>query len=117
MCTIHANSARDALAKLCTLPLLAGRNIDSGFVVPTVATCVDLVVHLTIDRRGHRRVASIDATTGTTTGAGVDAEPIFRLDPHTHELVATGIRPARLEKYAAAGFDPAVVLDAGEVAA
>ncbi|HZK59977.1 MAG TPA: ATPase, T2SS/T4P/T4SS family, partial [Cryobacterium sp.] len=35
MCSIHANSARDALAKLCTLPLLAGRNIDSSFVLPT----------------------------------------------------------------------------------
>ena len=46
MCTIHANSARDALVKLCTLPLLAGRNIDSAFVVPTVASCIDLVVHL-----------------------------------------------------------------------
>jgi pilus assembly protein CpaF len=37
MSSIHANSARDALAKLSTLPLLAGRNIDSAFVVPTVA--------------------------------------------------------------------------------
>lgn len=27
--TIHANSAADALRKLCSLPLLAGRNIDS----------------------------------------------------------------------------------------
>ncbi|MCU1404761.1 MAG: pilus assembly protein CpaF, partial [Glaciihabitans sp.] len=36
MCSIHANGARDALAKLSILPLLAGRNIDSSFVVPTV---------------------------------------------------------------------------------
>jgi pilus assembly protein CpaF len=28
MCTIHANSAREALVKLCTLPLLAGENIS-----------------------------------------------------------------------------------------
>lgn len=27
MCTIHANSAADALTKLCTLPLLAGENV------------------------------------------------------------------------------------------
>ncbi len=27
MCTIHANSAREALTKMCTLPLLAGENI------------------------------------------------------------------------------------------
>ncbi len=37
LATIHANSAREALVKLCTLPLLAGENISSRFVVPTVA--------------------------------------------------------------------------------
>ena len=26
MCTVHANSAREAIAKMCTLPLLAGEN-------------------------------------------------------------------------------------------
>ena len=44
MCTIHANSAHDAITKLCTLPLLAGETLGS-FVVPTVASCIDLVVH------------------------------------------------------------------------
>ena len=112
MCTIHANSARDALAKLCTLPLLAGRNIDSAFVVPTVASCIDLVVHLTIDRQGRRRVAEIAAPTGKSVGAAVAADAIFRLDGG--ELMATGSRPARLEKFAAAGLDPAIVL--GEAA-
>lgn len=35
MCTIHASSAREALVKMCTLPLLAGENITarSGFLV------------------------------------------------------------------------------------
>ena len=77
MCTIHANSAQDALVKLCTLPLLAGRNIDSAFVVPTVASCIDLVVHLGIDRDGTRRVVEIAAPTGSTTDAAVEAETIF----------------------------------------
>ena len=44
MCTLHANSAREALVKMCTLPLLAGENISARFVVPTVAASVDLVV-------------------------------------------------------------------------
>jgi pilus assembly protein CpaF len=109
MCTIHANSAHDALVKLCTLPLLAGRNIDSSFVVPTVASCIDLVVHLGIDRDGVRRVLQIAAPTGTTTDAAVDADPIFtRRDGR---LTPTGVRPARLEKYAAVGLDPELVLD------
>ncbi|MCD2442592.1 Flp pilus assembly complex ATPase component TadA [Agromyces sp. SYSU K20354] len=108
MCTIHANSARDALAKLCTLPLLAGRNIDSSFVVPTVATCIDLVVHLTIDRSGARRIAEISAPTGACTGASVDADTVF--ETRGGVLVPTGTRPARLEKYHASGFDPDAVL-------
>ncbi|WP_244246881.1 CpaF family protein [Nocardioides euryhalodurans] len=33
MCTIHANSAREALVKMCTLPLLVGENISARFVV------------------------------------------------------------------------------------
>ena len=37
MCTLHANSAREALVKMCTLPLLAGENVSAAFVVPTVA--------------------------------------------------------------------------------
>ncbi|MGH3927097.1 MAG: hypothetical protein ACRDTT_30225, partial [Pseudonocardiaceae bacterium] len=54
MASIHANSAREALVKMCTLPLLAGENIGSRFVVPTVASSVDLVVHITIDTDGVR---------------------------------------------------------------
>ena len=30
MCTLHANSAREALVKMCTLPLLAGDNTQKG---------------------------------------------------------------------------------------
>ncbi|MBT2499577.1 CpaF family protein [Agromyces sp. ISL-38] len=111
MCTIHANSARDALVKLCTLPLLAGRNIDSSFVVPTVASCIDLVVHLAIDRDGRRRVAEITSPTGGITGAAVEADPIFAT--RAGLLVATGGRPARLEKFDAAGLDPEIVLARG----
>ena len=108
MCTIHANSARDALIKLSTLPLLAGRNIDASFVVPTVASCIDLVVHLTIDRNGRRRVVEIAAPDGRVTDAMVDSDLLFTTVDGC--LVPTGTRPARLEKYRAAGFDPDVVL-------
>src|SRR5262249_56692138 len=55
MCTLHANSAREALVKMCTLPLLAGENVSAAFVVPTVAASVDVVVHLASDGAGHRR--------------------------------------------------------------
>ena len=59
LCTIHANSAKDAVAKLCTLPLLAGSNITSEFVNPTVGACIDLVVHCRMLPSGKRCVEEI----------------------------------------------------------
>ena len=59
ICTIHANSARDAIAKLCTLPLLAGSNITSEFVNPTVGACIDVVVHCRMLHGGKRSVEEI----------------------------------------------------------
>src|SRR5918992_2933645 len=56
MCSVHANSAREAIVKLCTLPLLAGENVGHAFVVPTVASSVDVIVHTTTDGQGQRRV-------------------------------------------------------------
>lgn len=64
LCTIHANSAKDALAKISTLPLLAGQNISSDFVNPTVASCIDLVVHCELGSDGRRRIAEIRKVTG-----------------------------------------------------
>lgn len=58
-CTIHANSARDAIAKLCTLPLLAGQNISSAFVNPTVGNCIDVVAHCELSQSGQRRLVEL----------------------------------------------------------
>ncbi len=107
-CSIHSNSARDALAKLCTLPLLAGRNIDAAFVLPTVASCIDIVVHCEIDRHGQRRVSEILAPSGQLSGTVLEASSIFRLTGG--ELVATGSYPTKTGKFLKAGLDPAHVL-------
>lgn len=77
MATVHANSARAAVIKLCTLPLLAGANISSAFVVPTVAGSLDLIVHLRRDANGQRRVDEICAVPGRVEGDAVELEPIF----------------------------------------
>ncbi|WP_419819237.1 CpaF family protein [Glaciibacter flavus] len=111
MCSIHANSARDALAKLCTLPLLAGRNIDAAFVLPTVASCIDIVVHCDIDRAGRRRVVEILAPSGSTSGPVVEASPIFTVADGV--LTPTGGHPTKLAKFRGAGLDPAIVLGRG----
>jgi pilus assembly protein CpaF len=111
MCSIHANGARDALAKLSTLPLLAGRNIDASFVVPTVAGCIDIVVQCEMDRHGRRRVSEIVAPSGNVTNGTIEASPIF--DSRSGALEPTGGHPTKLSKFLAAGLDPAIVLREG----
>ena len=103
MATIHANSARESLVKLCTLPLLAGENISARFVVPTVATATDLVVHLGLDRHGVRRVNEIVAVPGRVENDIIETEPIFVR--HGGRLVRAAGMPARLESYERAGID------------
>ena len=103
MATIHANSAREALVKLCTLPLLAGENISARFVVPTVAASVDVVVHVAIEAGGVRRVREIVAVPGRVEADVIETEPIF----HTHQgrLVRAQGMPPRIESFDLVGVD------------
>lgn len=64
LATIHANSSKEAVIKLCTLPLLAGANVTSNFVVPMVANAVQIVVHIARAKDGKRKVTSISELTG-----------------------------------------------------
>jgi pilus assembly protein CpaF len=112
MGTVHANSAREAITKICTLPLLAGENISAGFVVPTVAGCVDLVVHVATDPEGRRQVREVVAVPGRVEADVVVLEPVFvrRGD----RLVRADGFPPHLERFAAAGIDVRRLLDADE---
>ncbi|MBB2974724.1 pilus assembly protein CpaF [Microbacterium endophyticum] len=79
--TVHANSPRDALRKLTALPLLAGRNIDAGFVMPAVASSVDIVVHCERTTSGERFVSEIVAPTGKIVSAEIEARTLYRKQP------------------------------------
>jgi pilus assembly protein CpaF len=103
MCSIHANSAREAVTKMCTLPLLAGENIGSRFVVPTVAGCVDVVVHIATEHDGTRRVREIVAVPGRVEGDVVELEPIFVRGGSG--LSRTDGYPPHAERFAHAGYD------------
>jgi len=111
MCTIHANSAREALVKMCTLPLLAGENISARFVVPTVAASVDLVLHLGIDQYGVRRVNEIVGVPGRVENDIIEVEPIF--ERTTDELRRAGGMPPRTELFDRQGIDVHRVLNEG----
>lgn len=108
MCTVHANSAREAVTKMCTLPLLAGENVSSTFVVPTVASAVDLVVHLELDRHGRRRVREIVAVTGRSEEGVVETAELFA--HQGDELIRAGGFPPDPERFERAGFDVAELL-------
>jgi pilus assembly protein CpaF len=103
MASLHANSAREALVKMCTLPLLAGENISARFVVPTVASSVDLVVHLELGAGGRRGVQEIVAVPGRAEGDTIETEPLFvRTEGR---LERTGGLPPRPERFDRVGVD------------
>jgi pilus assembly protein CpaF len=78
MGTIHANSARDALLKLQTLPLLAGSNISHSFIVPTVASAIDLVVQIAMDQDGTRRLMEVVQVTGRIENLHIEMETLWK---------------------------------------
>jgi pilus assembly protein CpaF len=111
MATLHANTAREAVTKMCTLPLLAGENVTSAFVVPTVAACIDLVVYIRAERDGARRIHEIISVPGRVDDGIIETAEIFvRKDG---QLARASGYPPRPEQFAAAGFDLGELLHAG----
>ncbi|MGH3509615.1 MAG: CpaF family protein [Nocardioidaceae bacterium] len=108
MASLHANSAREALVKMCTLPLLAGENISARFVVPTVAASVDLVVHLGLEEDGVRRVEEIVAVPGRVEGDVIETETIFVR--REGALRREAGQPPRLERFTRLGIDVGALL-------
>ena len=103
MCTLHANSAREAIVKMCTLPLLAGENVGSRFVVPTVASSVDIVVHQAIDRDGVRRVHEIVGVPGRIEGDVVEIADLFVT--RAGRLTRADGYPPHAGRFERAGYD------------
>lgn len=97
--------------KMCTLPLLAGENIGSRFVVPTVAGCIDLVVHTALERDGLRRVREIAAVPGRVEGDAVEVADLF-VQREGALRRADGF-PPHPERFERAGFDLAALLAQG----
>jgi len=108
MCTLHANSAREAIIKMCTLPLLAGENIGSKFVVPTVASSIDIVIHQALERDGVRRVREIVAVPGRVEGDVIEAADIFVTRGGSLRR-ADGF-PPHLDRFERAGYDVPALL-------
>lgn len=108
LCTVHANSAREAITKMCTLPLLAGENVSSSFVVPTVAASIDIVVHAALETSGRRVVREIVAVPGRTEGDVIEVAEIFVTKDG--ELVRADGYPPHRERFERAGHDIVALL-------
>jgi pilus assembly protein CpaF len=101
--SVHANSARDALRKLTTLPLLAGDNIDRRFVAATVAAGFDLVVFCR--RVGGQRLVSEVLTVGEQVGDSDEVSASALFEGMGAGLRWTGQHPRRVERFAERGID------------
>ncbi len=110
MCSIHANGAREAISKLCLLPMLAGSNVSAEFVIPTVASVVDIVVHTALQLDGTRKVQQITSVTGRVEGSNIETGDIF--STQNSQLVPQGIFPGKLENFSARGIDLAKLVGA-----
>lgn len=111
MATIHANSAKEAVTKLTTLPLLAGENVTAQFVVPTVAQAVDIVIHIQRDRQGHRTVREIAALSGRIENDAIEVGTVFR--QAQGQLVRADAYPPKPEQFDRVGIDVASILNGG----
>lgn len=108
LCSIHANSAHDALAKICTLPLLAGENISRDFVTPTVASCFDLVIHCTRSTNGRRSISEILSIGNRVENGIIESAAVFYKVDEQLVLNPTGLTDH--PKFVAANIDIRAVI-------
>jgi pilus assembly protein CpaF len=105
-CTVHANSARDALAALVNAAIMAGENVAETIVRKVFASALDIVVHCDmaeVDRGGQdgilRQVTEIIAVVPSLHD-DFSTEPLFRREGLGKPLEWTGALPPNAETIA-----------------
>jgi pilus assembly protein CpaF len=97
-CTVHANSAREALTAIVNAAIMAGENVSEHIVRSVFASAIDLVVHCDLDDGPHggggilRQVTQIIAVVPALHD-DFSTEPIFRREAIGAPLEWTGIVP------------------------
>ena len=120
--TLHANTPRDALARLETMVLMSGIELPIRAIREQIASALDLVVHLGRLRDGTRRVTEIAEVTGME-GDTITLSTIYSFDYEAGfdeqgmfagGLRPTGLRPMFSEELGYMGIDlPEALLGAG----
>jgi pilus assembly protein CpaF len=111
MSTIHANSPRDALARVETMVLMAGYDLPVKAIRSQVASALDLIVQLERLQDGSRRVTSITEVGRMESDVITLSELFkFRVDEVLPDrtvvgrLHSSGLRPTFLDKFERRGI-------------
>jgi pilus assembly protein CpaF len=104
--TTHANSAREAIARLETLVLMAGLDLPVRAVREQIAGAIHVLVQQARLSDGSRRVTAITEVTGVNDDGEVELVPIFRF-----ARSGTGERGQVLGEFSASGFLPTFLND------
>lgn len=92
MTTLHANTPRDALRRLETMVLMAGIDLPLAAVRQQVASAVQLLVQITRDGQGQRRITSITEVQGME-GDVVRLSEVFKWQVQQQRHTACGEIP------------------------
>ena len=118
ICTVHANSPRDALARVETMVLMAGMELPMRAIREQVSSALDLVVHQARMKDGSRHITHVSEIVGME-GDVITMQDLFTYDHSLGfdtsgrslgMLRSTGLRPRFLEKLAMSGVkvDPVI---------
>ena len=77
--TLHANSERDAIARLETLVLMAGMDLPSRAIREQIASALNFIVHEARFTDGTRKIEGISEVTGME-GDVVTLQPVYEFD-------------------------------------
>ena len=101
MTTTHANSPREAAARLETLALMAGLDLPARAIREQIAQSIDVILQQSRFSDGSRRVTSIAEVVGLDDDGEIDLHEIFAF----HRL-GTGPKGEVLGEYRASGYLP-----------
>ena len=109
--TVHANSPRDAIARLETLALMAGMDLPLRAVREQIASAVDVIIQVSRLRDGSRRVTHITEVLGME-GDTVTLQDAFAFEQAGVEPDGrvigdaryTGVRPRFTDRFAELGI-------------
>ena len=111
MTTVHANSPRDAFARLETMVLMAGLELPSRAIREQIVSALHLIVHVRRFEDGVRRLESIAEIVGME-GNTPQLQDVFRFERRGQrgrqiagEFVATGIVPHVVEELHERGIE------------